>query len=41
VPAEEEIGHRIDDMLASVPRIQDKDFGRIFNDNIQDLLMVS
>lgn len=39
--ADHEIGRRIADTLASVPRIRPEVFDRIFNDNLQDLLMVS
>eukprot|EP00616_Rhizochromulina_sp_CCMP1243_P001437 CAMPEP_0118963828 /NCGR_PEP_ID=MMETSP1173-20130426/1635_1 /TAXON_ID=1034831 /ORGANISM="Rhizochromulina marina cf, Strain CCMP1243" /LENGTH=299 /DNA_ID=CAMNT_0006912213 /DNA_START=83 /DNA_END=982 /DNA_ORIENTATION=+ len=41
VQADEETGRRIADTLASVPRIRPEVFDRVFNDNIQDLLMVS
>mmetsp|Transcript_30217 Transcript_30217/g.70059 ORF Transcript_30217/g.70059 Transcript_30217/m.70059 type:complete len:296 (+) Transcript_30217:130-1017(+) len=39
--ADNETGRRIADTLASVPRIRPEVFDKIFNDNLQDLLMVS
>jgi translation initiation factor 3 subunit F len=39
--ADDETGRRIADTLASVPRIRPEVFDRVFNDNLQDLLMVS
>ena len=39
--ADHETGRRIADTLASVPRIRPEVFDKIFNDNLQDLLMVS
>eukprot|EP00614_Pseudopedinella_elastica_P005695 CAMPEP_0172587806 /NCGR_PEP_ID=MMETSP1068-20121228/6809_1 /TAXON_ID=35684 /ORGANISM="Pseudopedinella elastica, Strain CCMP716" /LENGTH=296 /DNA_ID=CAMNT_0013382951 /DNA_START=26 /DNA_END=916 /DNA_ORIENTATION=+ len=39
--ADDETGRRIADTLASVPRIRPEVFDKIFNDNLQDLLMVS
>lgn len=39
--ADHEVGRRIADTLASVPRIRPEVFDKIFNDNLQDLLMVS
>jgi len=39
--ADNETGRCIADTLASVPRIRPQVFDRIFNDNLQDLLMVS
>lgn len=41
VQADDDTGRRIADALASVPRIQPEVFDRIFNENVQDLLMVS
>ena len=40
VEANEAIGRQIAVALASVPRIDSESFGRIFNENLQDLLMV-
>lgn len=41
IKADDETGRRIADTLASVPRIRPEVFDRVFNDNLQDLLMVS
>jgi len=39
--ADDDTGRRIADTLASVPHLRADDFERIFNNNLQDLLMVS
>jgi translation initiation factor 3 subunit F len=41
VKADDETGRRIADTLASVPRIRPEVFDKIFNDGLQDLLMVA
>ena len=41
IEADSETGRQIADTLATVPHIRPEDFDRIFNDNLQDLLMVS
>ena len=41
LPADDDTGRQIADTLASVPRIRPEVFDKVFNDNLQDLLMVS
>ena len=41
LPANPDTGRQIADTLASVPRIRPEVFDKVFNDNLQDLLMVS
>jgi len=41
VPADDEMGRDISETLNSVPRIRPEVFDRMFNDSLQDLLMVT
>merc|ERR1712087_99658 len=41
LPADDKIGRTIADTLSSVPRIRPQVFDRMFNDSLQDLLMVT
>lgn len=41
VPADDKVGRKIADTLSSVPRIRPEVFDRMFNDSLQDLLMVT
>lgn len=41
LPADDAIGSQIADTLSSVPRIRPEAFDKMFNDSLQDLLMVS
>jgi len=41
IPADDAIGRTIADTLSSVPRIRPQAFDKMFNDSLQDLLMVS
>jgi translation initiation factor 3 subunit F len=40
-PADPEVGRRIADTLAVVPRMRPEVFAKMFDSNLQDLLMVS
>lgn len=40
-PADDKIGRRIADTLSSIPKIRPEVFDRMFNDSLQDLLMVT
>jgi len=41
IPADDAVGRQIADTLASIPRIRPEVFDRMFNDSLQDLLMVT
>jgi len=41
IPPDDEVGRQIADTLSSVPRIRPEVFDRMFNDSLQDLLMVT
>eukprot|EP00977_Amphora_coffeiformis_P006748 scaffold1484_cov173-Amphora_coffeaeformis.AAC.26 len=41
LPADSEVGRKLADTLASVPRVRPEVFDRLFHDSLQDLLMVT
>ena len=41
IPADDEVGRDISDTLNSIPRIRPEVFDKMFNDSLQDLLMVT
>jgi translation initiation factor 3 subunit F len=41
IPADDDVGRQIADTLSSVPRIRSEVFDKMFNDSLQDLLMVT
>jgi len=40
-PADDKVGRKIEDALSAIPRIRPEVFDRMFNDSLQDLLMVT
>lgn len=40
-PADDAVGRKIEDALSAIPRIRPEVFDRMFNDSLQDLLMVT
>merc|ERR1712107_846061 len=41
ITADAEVGRKVADTLATVPRIRPEVFDKLFNDSLQDLLMVT